>query len=44
MGIEISLLFPSAFLVGVEYFASSGENEYQELDFNLGLIRITFIW
>lgn len=44
MGIEISLLFPSAFIVGVEYFSANHENEYQELDFNLGLIRITFIW
>jgi hypothetical protein len=44
MGIEISLLFPSAFLIGVEYFSASKENEYQELDFSLGLISITFIW
>lgn len=44
MGIEISLLFPSAVLFGVEYFASNYPGEHQEIDFNLGVIRITFIW
>lgn len=44
MGIEIALIFPSAFLIGVEYFESNYEGEHQELDINLGLIRLTFIW
>jgi hypothetical protein len=44
MGIEISLLFPSAFMIGVEYFESNYPGEHQELDFSLGLFRITFIW
>jgi hypothetical protein len=44
MGIEISLLFPSAFMIGVEYFKSNYPGEHQELDFSLGLFRITFIW
>ena len=44
MGIEISLLFPSAFLFGVEYFQSNYPGEHQEIDINLGLFRVTFIW
>lgn len=44
MGIEISLLFPSAFLIGVEYFKSNYPGEHQEIDFNLGVIRVTIIW
>ena len=44
MGIEISLLFPSAVLFGVEYFESNYPGEHQELDVNLGLLRISFIW
>jgi hypothetical protein len=44
MGIEIALLFPSAFLFGVEYFQSNYPSEHQELDINLGLFRVTFIW
>ena len=44
MGIEISLLFPSAFMIGVEYFESNYPGEHQELDLNFGFIRVTFIW
>ena len=44
MGIEISLLFPSAFMIGVEYFESNYPGEHSELDISLGLFRITFIW
>jgi hypothetical protein len=44
MGIEIALLFPSAFLIGVEYFESNYPGEHQELDINLCLFRVTFIW
>jgi hypothetical protein len=31
-------------MIGVEYFKSNYPGEHQELDFSLGLFRITFIW
>jgi hypothetical protein len=44
MAIEISLLFPSALMIGVEYFKSNYPGEHQEIDISLFFFRITFIW
>lgn len=44
MAIEISLLFPDAILLGIEYFESSYAGEAYELDINLLFFRVTIMW